>query len=107
MKKIKFFSVLILSILFSSCCIFGHHTTKVDSLKNLLEKVKGKEKVKVLNHLSYEYQSTSLQKSIEYDKQALEILRKIGDLKVESDILNNMGISYYNLSEQKTDKKRH
>ncbi len=99
MKKINFLSVLIISILLNSCWIFGHHTAKIDSLKNLLEKVKGKEKVKVLNYLSYEYQSTSLQKSIEYDKQALEILHKIGDLKGESDILNNMGISYYSLSD--------
>ena len=45
MKKIKFFSVLLISILLNSCWILGQQTAKIDSLENLLKKVKGKEKL--------------------------------------------------------------
>lgn len=55
MKKIKYFSVILISILLNSFWIFGQQTAKIDSLENLHKKVKGKEKVKVLNYLSYEY----------------------------------------------------
>ena len=61
--------------------------SKTDSLENLLGKVSGKEKVKVLNELTEEWRYISLKKSLEYNKLALYAAKKINDKKGEADAL--------------------
>ena len=48
--------------------------------------------------MSFEYQNVSIEQSIKYDKKAIEILEKQNKQKEISDVLNNIGLSYYSLS---------
>ena len=69
-------------------------TAKTDSLEELLGKVSGKEKVKVMNELTEEWVSISLKKSLEYNKSALHAAKQINDIKGEADALYNRGGIY-------------
>ncbi len=96
MKKL-----LLTFILVDLICSFSiaDYQTRIDSLEKELKVVSGEEKIKVLDHLSYEYQKKSPLKSIAYQKQVVELSKKLSDKKSESNALNSIGISYYILSD--------
>lgn len=68
--------LLLILFLFIPCILFSN-TAVIDSLKNQLNIVKGKEKVEVLNKLAKAYFYESPQKAIEYGNQALNLSQKL------------------------------
>ncbi len=70
-------------------------TTYVDSLKHELQRAKGLEKLNVLGQLSNYYAARDIDLSLSYDSLALEIATSEQDLAAQSNILNNMGLSFY------------
>ncbi|MCD4773371.1 MAG: tetratricopeptide repeat protein [Bacteroidales bacterium] len=70
----------------------------VDSLKSCLNDAGQNEKLEIYKRLAFEYQNISIEQSIEYDKKAIEILEVQNKQKEISDILNNIGLSYYSVS---------
>jgi hypothetical protein len=72
-------------------CIVGHLSCSVfaqrqvtDSLEQKLREVDGTAKVDVLNRLTYEFITHDNDKVIEYNKQALELSKKINYLNGEA-----------------------
>ncbi len=70
-----------------------------DSLIRCLKDAGQNEKLEIYKRLAFEYQNVSIERSIEYDKKSIEILEKQNKQKEISDILNNIGLSYYSLSD--------
>ncbi|MDO9576529.1 MAG: tetratricopeptide repeat protein [Candidatus Cloacimonadales bacterium] len=92
MKK----SVLIaLIVLYFGLCFSA--TTHIDSLESAVKKVRGLDKVHILNQLSDIYQATSPRKSIELSTEAYEIASNLKDNKAMAVSLNNIGESNYRL----------
>jgi tetratricopeptide (TPR) repeat protein len=66
-----------------------------DSLEKILPHATDKkEKLILLNQLTKEYASFSLDKSLQYGNQALEIAHKLKDEKKEAEVLLNIGEAY-------------
>ncbi len=74
------------------------NTAVIDSLKNQLNIVEGKEKVEVLNELAKAYFYESPQKTIEYGNQALNLSQKLDYVEGEAQALKIIGGGYYYLS---------
>ncbi len=72
---------------------------EADSLRSLMKKSQGKERLNVLQQLSNHYARTDPLASLHYDSLSLETARELDDLWIQSDILNNMGLSFYALSD--------
>lgn len=90
----KFFLISV-CLLFISSLLSAQVTKEIDSLESVLESASPDDKTAILNRLSILYQNISIDKSIEYDLQNLEINRELGKIKNQSTILNNLAISYY------------
>jgi signal transduction histidine kinase len=69
--------------------------TVADSLRRLLPQVPYAERVDILNQLSRAYWNESIEKSIEYASQALEIARNTENSKGIADALNRLGNAEY------------
>lgn len=67
----------------------------IDSLEKELKWLEGAERSKALMDLSALYQSTSIDKSLEYDLENVALQRSLGSMRNLSSTLNNIGISYY------------
>ena len=76
-----FLSICISGLL--SCSLFAQMKT-TDSLEQKLRNVNGKEKVDVLNQLTYEYITHDNAKVIAYNKQALALSKEINYLEGEA-----------------------
>ncbi len=87
MKKIV--SIFIVSFMF--CVSFAQD---IDSLKSLLTKLEGKDKIRVLNELSREYWRNKPEQSIDYAEKAYELAIKTGDKKGESRAYQNKGVAH-------------
>jgi signal transduction histidine kinase len=70
-----------------------------DSLKQALHGSRGTERLNILRELSAHYSSGDITQSIYYDSLALITAIETKDLMAESNIRNNLGISYYTRSE--------
>jgi len=68
---------------------------KIDSLEAILPSMQAEERSGILLELSGLYQSVSLEKSLEYDFENVELQKKLGRIKDLSGIYNNIGVSYY------------
>lgn len=90
MKKITY---LILLILIGIEGLFAQSQT--DSLLFLLKKVKGTEKVDVLNDLAVKTRNLSLNQAFEYAEQALQLSKQINYKYGEGVGHQNKGIIYY------------
>jgi tetratricopeptide (TPR) repeat protein len=66
-----------------------------DSLRQLLEVVPYPERIDILNELSRSYWHDSIEKSIDYASQALEIARDTENSKGMADALNRLGNARY------------
>ncbi len=66
-----------------------------DSLKARLPKTRGIEQINLLREIAGGYANSNISLSIKYDSLALQNANKIDDLKLQSDIMNNLAISYY------------
>jgi signal transduction histidine kinase len=74
--------------------LMARHTV-ADSLRRLLPQVPYGERVDILNQLSRYYWNESIEKSIEYATQALEIARNTENSKGIADALNRLGNAEY------------
>lgn len=89
----------IISFIFGIILSSFSQTGKTDSLVNLLTKVSDKEKVKVLNELSEAWLPDSIEISLKYCKQALNLALKIKNKKGEINALKCFGNIYREKSE--------
>ena len=81
-------------ILYFFLFLFGFNksfASQVDSLKALLDIVKGKEKAIILNLLCDKYVSLNLDSALKYGRQGIEITKKEKLNLIYADILNNLG----------------
>ncbi len=97
MRKILFLCLVV----FSPMLIIGSQGY-IDSLKTVLKEVEGYERVNVLGQLSAYYARTDPALSLSYDTMALDIAEQLGDKMVQSDIMNNMGLSFYAMANYAT-----
>jgi len=91
MKIIKNTMVSIVFMLVTGVLLLGQ---TVPELEKQLEKVAGKEKVEILNQLSYAHRNLSVEKVLKYGEQALRLARDLSDRKGEGVALINIGIGY-------------
>lgn len=94
MKKYRQYFLLFL-ILFGTKV----QAVDIDSLKQELSQASGLEKLNILNQLSNHYAATDPRLSLSYDSLALDIAVAEDDLNAQSNILNNMGLSFYAISD--------
>ncbi len=73
-----------------------------EALKNKLLEADGLERIKILADLSVSYRETDRRKAIEFGEQGLELLKKTGDKKLESIILNELCWAYQCIGEYQT-----
>jgi signal transduction histidine kinase/Flp pilus assembly protein TadD len=87
---------LILSIiLLWSTLAMPQGNAGIDSLESLLPGAKGNERSEILMQLSGLYAPVSLEKSLEYDLENVDLQKKLGSIKNLSGTLNNIGVTYY------------
>jgi signal transduction histidine kinase len=79
---------------FVSCTIFAQ-VGSTDSLEQKLDKVNGKEKVDLLNALTYQFITHDNAKVIAYNKQALDLSKKINYLGGEARAYTYRGVFEY------------
>lgn len=94
MKRQKVYIWLIFSM-FIPVVLLANQS--IEELEKKLEKVSGKEKVEVLNDLAYVYYDISIEKVLEYGKQALTLSRTLKYLKGEGTALIDTGYGYMKL----------
>ncbi len=71
----------------------------VDSLQNQIEGLKGREKMDVLLKISYNTRNYAPQMSIDFGEQFLAMSQESGDLDLQIEGLQNLGIAYYNIGD--------
>jgi len=88
------FSIIIL--LLTTISLYPEQTIKkkIEKLEKKLETVSGREKIDVLNEISYEYYYLSPGKAIEYGNHALELSKKLKEQKGEATALRNISRGY-------------
>src|SRR5687768_7958875 len=79
---------------FISCTVVAQ-IKLTDSLERKLDKINGKEKVDVLNKLTYEFITQDNAKVMAYNQQALDLSKKIRYLKGEARAYTYRGVSEY------------
>ncbi len=68
---------------------------EVDTLNEIISSVNDPEKIKALNKLADKYMESSLEKSLSFANQALEIAEKIQDKQIIADCYRKIGSIYY------------
>ncbi|HAF29201.1 MAG TPA: hypothetical protein DCG75_09160 [Bacteroidales bacterium] len=101
MQKLKlFFSLILLIQSFSS---FSQNERQIiDSLFNVLEKADDKTKIEILNKISTNYLDYSLDSSLYFANEALNLAHIIHDKKGISDAYNGIGNVYLDKRDYKT-----
>lgn len=93
MKKITFF-IIVLS--FTGLCFQVYsQATDIDSLINLADQAKGKEKIMLLSDISYYSSFNNVSLSIEYGNKCLSEAQAIGDSLLIAEAYNALAIAYY------------
>lgn len=93
MKQILFICFLLFVLLPST------FSQNVDSLQNQIEGLKGREKMDVLLKISYNTRNYAPQMSIDFGEQFLTMSQESGDLDLQIEGLQNLGIAYYNIGD--------
>src|SRR5690606_11959106 len=93
MKQILFICFLLFVLLPST------FSQNVDSLQNQIEGLKGREKMDVLLKISYNTRNYAPQMSIDFGEQYLAMSQESGDLDLQIEGLQNLGIAYYNIGD--------
>ncbi len=97
MRKILFLCLLIIPML-----VMSSNQSHVDSLKIAFKDTEGIKRINVLGQLSAYYANSDPDLSLTYDSMALDIAKSMGNKMFQSDILNNMGLSFYAKSDYAT-----
>lgn len=90
---------LVILLLLTGITGYSQPHRTIDSLEKALKVTQGHDKTEILSRLSELYQSVDIEKSIAYDLQNLELQRRFENVKDQSTVLNNLGISYYMLGD--------
>lgn len=93
-QKASFLSIL---FLFNSWLSFAQGQS--DSLSRLLESVKGKDRIIVLNGLATSIRESDQKRTILLSTEADSLAKTVGDLSGRSRALENIGWSYYRLGD--------
>jgi len=80
----------------------GAQTPEIDSLLNVSEKAKGRDKVDALSELSKKFCTINPQKGIEYGKQSMKIAESQNLLSTESKIYNALSLNFWALADMKS-----
>lgn len=88
-QKIKY--LLLICVLFTSDFAFSSVSDKIDSLKNVLKTVSGKERSLLLFELSEIYQNTNSESALAYAQECLELSRRIKFKEGEAKALKSIG----------------
>jgi signal transduction histidine kinase/Tfp pilus assembly protein PilF len=91
---------LIIILVFLSNCLLAQ--TNIDSLELLVDKKEGKEKVNLLNKISYNYWNMSPNKGIEFGKLGLEEAISNNYPKGKAMSYNSIGVNYWAKGEFET-----
>ena len=88
--------LFLLILLFPEACFGQSH--RIDSLHTILSTTSiGKERVRLLNKIGFEYYRIDLEKTYDFSSEALELAEKINDPKGKARALNVLAI-YYDLT---------
>ena len=94
MRTIKLYFTLI--ILISSLSTFSQNNrSAIDSLFNELDKASDKDKIEILNNISMNYWDYSLDSSLYFANEALNLAHILNDKKGIADSYNRIGNVYY------------
>lgn len=97
MKNTFIVSITICFLICLSVGMQSQSLQKIDSLENQLKNVTKKEKVGILNSLSWEYRNSKIHESIKYGLQAILIASQINDSIGLSQAYSFTGVAYRNL----------
>ncbi|MBE9467331.1 MAG: tetratricopeptide repeat protein [Bacteroidetes bacterium] len=89
----KNFTLILFICIISTYKIFAN--TTIDSLKNKLKTTENKEKIKILNDLSFKYCFINEDSTLKYSKEAIQLSDKICYSLGKARSLKNIGILYY------------
>ncbi len=87
--------VIIIFLFLSYAGFLNAETNIVDSLKKALNHAEGYQRINILGKLSDHHAFSDPALSLRYDSMAYDIAVEINDKVAQSDILNNMGLSFY------------
>jgi len=93
----KYFAFFLTTLVFLFNLNFSSYSqnNSIDSLENLLNKAKEKEKAGILNQLSGNYLKVSPEKSLEYGLLAKKFAVSYDKVEIEIDAIINIGHAYY------------
>jgi signal transduction histidine kinase len=75
-------------------CAFAQTQKQLDSLERLIPKKTGKDKVLLLNDLTFYYYQTDTDKAIKFGEQSLELAKKINDKKLLANTYNDFSMPF-------------
>lgn len=84
-------TIILVLIMFSISAFLFSADDSIEELEKKLGAASGKEKIKVLNHLSAAYLNHSPEKSIDWGNKAWQLARELHHLKGEASALKNIG----------------
>jgi len=90
------------SIIFLLCVnLLTAFSDEIDTLKNRLKNVTGKEKMEILNELAGAYWELPPNERIAFAEQAIDLAEEFYDHKSKADAYNHLGIAYNNMGDSK------
>jgi tetratricopeptide (TPR) repeat protein len=89
----------LLIFLFIPGVLFANNQSKTDSLKNLLPKSKGNNKLEILQILSRQYLFQSSDSCIKYGTLAMHLAQELQDIEQEAIACKRMGYSCYRIGD--------
>lgn len=78
----------------SSISAFGQTQAQLDSMERLIPSKKGKEKVLLLNDLTFYYFQSNTDKAIKFGEQSLELAKTLNDKKLLANTYNDFSMPY-------------
>jgi len=93
--KIKIFSLLLMIGIFLS--LFAQ-TAEIDSLKIVIEKTFGREKVDAMNLLSKAYWGVDPSQTLKIGKETQKFASELNYKPAEAKAISNIGVGYYYMS---------
>jgi tetratricopeptide (TPR) repeat protein len=76
----------------SSVSVFGQTQAQLDSMERLIPLKKGKEKVLLLNDLTFYYFQSNTDKAIRFGEQSLELAKTLKDKKLLANTYNDFSM---------------
>ncbi len=87
-------NALVFGFLFVLNCSLAQTQEQLDSLERLIPSKKGKEKVQLLNDLTFYYFQSNPQKAIKFGEQSLKLAKQIDDQRMLANTYNDYSMPY-------------